>query len=104
MPFSLHTIKSNTAPLAWLLTWMLILAPVGPHAVAGVVLCIESNGQAVLERAVGLQCGPTVQETSHHTDKGHTDHSTVRTASPANGVTHCESCIDIVLPSGGDDD
>jgi hypothetical protein len=79
----LRRIKAHSAPAVWLLSVLMLFAPLGAHAV-GAVLCIESDGEVTVERAEGATCAD-----------GAGEH-----APP--GVTHCESCTDVPLPSGGD--
>ncbi|MEP0547666.1 MAG: hypothetical protein ABJF88_12095 [Rhodothermales bacterium] len=80
---SLSSIKTHSAPAVWLLSTLMLFAPLGAHAV-GAVLCIESDGEVAVERAEGAMCA---EGTGEHTPLG---------------VTHCESCTDVPLPSGGD--
>ena len=82
---SLFSIKAHSAPAVWLLSTLMLFAPLGAHAV-GAVLCIESDGEVAVERAEGAMCA---EGTGEHTPLG---------------VTHCESCTDVPLPSGGDAD
>lgn len=81
----LHRIKAQSAPAVWLLSALMLFAPLGAHAV-GAVLCIESDGEVTVERAVGSACTDGVNEPSPFDD------------------THCTACIDVPLPSGGDTD
>ena len=82
---SLSSIKTHAAPAVWLLSVLMLFAPLGAHA-AGAVLCIEADGEVALERAEGAACAEAADE---HT---------------APGVSHCDSCTDVPLPSGGDTD
>ncbi len=80
---SLSSIKTHSAPAVWLLSTLMLFAPLGAHA-AGAVLCIESDGEVAVERAEGAMCA-----------EGADEHAPL-------GDTHCESCTDVPLPSGGD--
>jgi hypothetical protein len=79
----LSSIKTVSAPAVWLLSTLMLFAPLGAHA-AGAVLCIESDGEVTVERAEGAMCA-----------EGAGEHTPL-------GDTHCESCTDVPLPSGGD--
>ena len=61
----------------------MLFAPLGAHA-TGAVLCIEADGEVAIERAEGAICVEGVGER----------------VPP--GVTHCDVCTDVPLPSGGD--
>lgn len=98
MKFSLYTVKQTTASLAWLLIGMLVLAPMGRHA-TGVVLCIEGDGRINVERTNGIAC-TTFLKTASHSKESHD----VLESSGADDPEHCEKCIDIVIPTGGDED
>ena len=82
---SLHSIKTITAPAVWLLSALMLVAPLGAHA-AGAVLCIEADGEVAVERAEGAACAEGADERV-----------------PL-GATHCDVCTDVPLPSGGDAD
>ena len=82
---SLHRVKAQSAPAVWLLSTLLLFAPLGAHA-AGAVLCIEADGEVAIERAEGAMCAEGVGER----------------VPP--GTTHCDVCTDVPLPSGGDAD
>jgi hypothetical protein len=93
---SLYTIKKQIAPwVCWLLV-MLMLAPMGQHAV-GAVLCIEADGTVTLEKATGFACGSQVGAAEQH----ETDAVTPADTKP---TSHCGSCIDVVLPGEADAD
>lgn len=81
----LHTIKKNSGLTAWTLAVLLLFAPLGAHA-TGAVLCIEEDGEIAVEIAEGDSC----------IGDGH-EHS-------PSEEPHCEKCLDIPLPSAGDDD
>jgi hypothetical protein len=93
---SLYTIKNRTAPSVWWFMMLLMLTPMGQHAV-GAVLCIEANGSVTIEKAIGFLCGSSeVSANKHETDTvGSTD------TKPS---SHCNSCIDVVLPGESDED
>jgi hypothetical protein len=82
---SLHSIKAITAPAVWLLSALMLFAPLGAHA-AGAVLCIEADGEVAVERAEGAACA-----------EGADEHVPL-------GATHCDVCTDVPFPSGGDAD
>ena len=82
---SLYRIKAQSAPAVWLLSTLLLFAPLGAHA-TGAVLCIEADGEVAVERAEGAMCVEGVGER----------------VPP--GATHCDVCTDVPLPSGGDTD
>ena len=77
------TLRRKSAPVAWLLAALLVFAPLGHHA-AGAVLCIEADGRIAVESGAGASCGSD--------------------AAPAEDLSHCGSCTDVPLPSGGDTD
>ncbi|MGI9176015.1 MAG: hypothetical protein ACR2GR_11925 [Rhodothermales bacterium] len=58
-------------------------APLGQH-VAGAVLCIGEDGHVAAESAAGAACGSD--------------------EAPSTDLSHCGSCTDVPLPSGGDAD
>jgi hypothetical protein len=80
---SLHRIKVQAAPAVWLLSTLMLFAPLGAHA-AGAVLCIEADGEVAVEGAEGAMCTEGIGE---HVPLG---------------TTHCDTCTDVPLPSGGD--
>lgn len=82
-----HTITRRSAPVAWLLAVLLAFAPLGQHA-AGAVLCIGEDGHVAAESATGASCG---------SDDGSDE-------APVSDASHCGSCADVPLPSGGDAD
>ncbi|MEP0547689.1 MAG: hypothetical protein ABJF88_12210 [Rhodothermales bacterium] len=82
---SLHRIKAQAASAAWLLSALMLFAPLGAHAV-GAVLCIEADGEVAVERSEGAACA-----------EGADEHVPL-------GTTHCDPCTDLPLPSGGDTD
>ncbi len=82
---SLHRIKAQSAPAAWLLSALMLFAPLGAHAV-GAVLCIETDGAVAVERTEGAACANGADERD-----------------PL-GSTHCSACTDVPLPSGSDAD
>ena len=82
---SLSSIKTHSAPAVWLLSTLMLFAPLGAHA-AGAVFCIEADGAVAVERAVGSACTDG--------DEGSTPFDD----------THCTACTDVPLPSGGDAD
>ena len=77
------TLRRKSAPVAWLLAALLVFAPLGHHA-AGAVLCIEADGRIAAESGAGASCGSDEM--------------------PAADLSHCGSCTDVPLPSGGDTD
>jgi hypothetical protein len=81
----LHHIKAQTAPAVWLLSVLMLFAPLGAHA-AGAVFCIEADGAVAVERAIGSACTDGDDESAPFDD------------------THCTACTDVPLSSGGDAD
>lgn len=81
----LHRIKAHSAPAVWLLSALMLFAPLGAHA-AGAVLCIEADGTVAVERSVGSACTDGANKPAPFDD------------------THCTACTDVPLPSGGDTD
>lgn len=98
MPFRLQHIKQRTAPWAWWLVVLMVLAPMGPHAM-GAVLCIETDGSFALEQATGLGCSSDAVAPK---DDAHGDQAFAATTPHPD--EHCDDCIDVVLPSGADAD
>ena len=82
---SLSSIKTHSAPAVWLLSTLMLFAPLGAHA-AGAVFCIEADGAVAVERAIGSACADGDEESTPFDD------------------THCTACTDVPLPSGGDAD
>lgn len=82
----LQTLKQRTTPVAWLLGTLLAFAPLGPHAAAA-VLCFGADGHVTAELAGGSRCADAPADVPVDTD-----------------ASHCEVCIDVPLPSGGDAD
>ncbi len=82
----LDYIKTRSAPAAWLLSVLLVFAPLGAHAAERVVLCIESDGEIAVERAEDADCAG-----------GNDEHDPL-------GSAHCDVCTDVPLPAGGDAD
>ena len=92
MHASLHVIKKKATPLVWLIAALLVLLPLGQHAV-GAVLCIGQDGHVAAEGVAGTIC-----DTPHEVS---TDPSAVQGEDQS---SHCGPCTDIPLPTGGDVD
>jgi hypothetical protein len=96
----LQTIKKRTTSAAWLLVVLLVFAPLGPHAAAA-VLCFGADGHIAAELAGGSAC------TDAPTDAPALPVDAAEGASTdgvPQDVSHCGTCTDIPLPSGGDED
>lgn len=93
MPLLTH-IRTKSVLLAWGFGLILLLFPLGQHAV-GAVLCIEADGHMSVEDAVGFSCGPYAS--AHQHGPSSIDDEPV-------ADTHCGDCIDIPLPSSSDVD
>jgi hypothetical protein len=95
----LHSIKKRSAPAAWLLTVLLMFAPLGRHAAAA-VLCFGADGHIATELAEGTACITSATHAPAH------DPSDPEAAVTDNhtGGTHCGPCTDVPLPTGGDAD
>ena len=86
------------------LTWILIFTfgfiPLGSHAQAGVLLCIEADGHITIEIAQGLKCASDLQlevdlvEPDDHDAEEHLSEE----------LTHCVDCIDVILKGAPDAD
>lgn len=93
---SLYAIKKHIAPRVCWLMMLLMLAPMGEHAM-GAVLCIEADGTVTIEKARGFSCGSEVEAAKQPTA------DTIASADKE-PASHCGSCIDVVLPGEADED
>lgn len=92
----LRSIKKHTSPLAWVLTALLAISPMGQHTVYA-VLCIGADGHIDSEVLGVSGCNSPADEP--RTDA----HDGVERDNGMEG-SHCGSCSDIPLPTGGDTD
>lgn len=92
----LRSIKKHTSSLAWVLTALLALSPIGQHTVYA-VLCVGSDGHIDSEVLGDSGCDSPANDS--RTDA----HNSVVSGNGTEG-SHCRSCLDIPLPTGGDTD
>ena len=86
---------------AWIMVITLGIAPIGTHAAAGVLICIEADGPGSIELAQGLKCSSDIlaEKIAEEND----DHSTEHLFEEES-LVHCVDCIDIVLKGASDGD
>ncbi len=92
MSFNLRQIRKRSAPVVWLLTSLFLLFPVGQHALAGVVLCFEGNGQVEIETARLDDCGSGFWSM---VTEVHEEHAALQTGTPPEKF--CMDCVDVPL-------
>jgi len=94
----MKSIRHISQRLTWILIFTFGFVPLGTHASAGVLLCIESDGHVSVELAQGLKCASDLLVESLLDDEDHsTEHFSEDDA-------HCLDCIDIVLKGATDAD
>lgn len=90
--------------IAQRLTWILIFTfgfiPLGVHAQAGVLLCIEADGHITIELAQGLTCATDLL--SEVVEESNEDHDAEVHLSE--DLTHCVDCIDVLIKGASDSD
>ena len=94
----MKSIRLISKRLTWILIFTFGFIPIGTHASAGVLLCIESDGHVSVELAQGLKCASDLLAEEILNDEDHSiEHF-------SEDQTHCVDCIDIVLKGATDAD
>ncbi len=92
MSLNLRQIRKRSAPVVWLLTGMLLLFPVGRHALAGIVLCFEGDGRVEVETAHLNDCGSDFWSM---VTEIHGERAGLQTGTTPEEI--CEDCVDVPL-------
>lgn len=82
-----HTIERPLAAMVWLLASLLLVVPVGHHAVDGILLCFGADGHVELEGGRWSDCATTTDADPHVAER------TVQTEA----TDDCGPCIDVPL-------
>ena len=87
--------------IAWIMMITLGITPIGTHAAAGVLICIEADGHVSIELAKGLKCASDILREGLASE---TDDHSAEHLSEEDSLAHCVDCFDIVLKGESDGD
>lgn len=94
----MKSIRHISRRLTWILIFTFGFIPIGSHASAGVLLCIESDGHVSVELAKGLRCASDLLSDKVLNEGEHSAEHL------SEDQTHCVDCIDIIIKGATDAD